>query len=251
MLILYKGIFRGIVLEFYKILARLKGIQIDSHSSISISALKKNLINHDKDKKKIIIKRSELGNVILGEGSKLNGVVCNGNIQIGRFVSINGPATRISAHKNKIEIGDFTSIASNVVIQEHSHNKDRLTSYYIFSNLFRSKSQDEIVSKGSIKIEEDVWIGSNVTILSGVKIGRGSVIGAGSVVTKNVPRYSIVVGNPAKKISMRFNEEVIDKIEKSRWWNKNVSELEKMKEIFELNLLDEEDIQLFFKTQKI
>ncbi|MEO4948345.1 CatB-related O-acetyltransferase, partial [Bacteroides uniformis] len=60
--------------------------------------------------------------------------------------------------------------------------------------------------------------GSNSVILSGVKIGRGAVIGAGSIVTKNVPKYAIVAGNPAKVIKMRFNDEEISKLEKLKWW---------------------------------
>jgi maltose O-acetyltransferase len=54
-----------------------------------------------------------------------------------------------------------------------------------------------------IVIEDDVWIGARVTILGGVNIGTGAVIGAGSVVTKNVPPYAIVAGNPAKLIRYR------------------------------------------------
>ena len=51
-----------------------------------------------------------------------------------------------------------------------------------------------------VKIGSNIWIGSNVTILPGIEIGDGAVVGAGSVVTKNVPKYSIVAGNPAKVI---------------------------------------------------
>lgn len=54
-----------------------------------------------------------------------------------------------------------------------------------------------------IVIGEDCWIGSNVTILGGVKIGNGCVIGAGSIVTKNIPDYSVAVGNPARVIKNR------------------------------------------------
>lgn len=58
-------------------------------------------------------------------------------------------------------------------------------------------------------IEEDVWCGANVTILKGVTVGRGSIIAAGAVVTKNVPRYSIAGGVPAKTIKMRMSSEEI------------------------------------------
>ena len=63
-------------------------------------------------------------------------------------------------------------------------------------------------------IEEDVWIAANVTILSGVTVGRGSAIGAGSVVRKNVPPYSIVIGNPAKVVGFKFTPEEIIEHEK-------------------------------------
>lgn len=97
-------------------------------------------------------------------------------------------------------IKDFTSIGANTVIQEDDHNFKRVTTYFMANKFFNLNSQKDVFSKGDIIIEEDVWIGSNVSILSGVNIGRGSIIGAGSVVTKNIPQYSIAVGNPAKVI---------------------------------------------------
>ena len=57
-----------------------------------------------------------------------------------------------------------------------------------------------------IIVETDVWIGFGAIVVSGVIIGRGAIIGAGSIVTRDVEPYSIVVGNPAKKIGTRFNE---------------------------------------------
>ena len=88
----------------------------------------------------------------------------------------------------------------------------------VVGHVFGIKNDNIAVSKGEIVIEDDVWIGSNSVILSGVKIGRGAVIGAGSIVTKNVPKYAIVAGNPAKVIKMRFNDEEISKLEKLKWW---------------------------------
>ena len=67
----------------------------------------------------------------------------------------------------------------------------------------------------AIHIEDDVWIGANAIILRGVKIGKGSVIAAGSVVTKDVERYCIYGGVPAKKIRQRFTDEQIEEHERT------------------------------------
>lgn len=72
--------------------------------------------------------------------------------------------------------------------------------------------------KGDIIVENDVWIGAKSTIMSGVKIQNGSIVGANSVVTKDVPPYSIVVGNPAKIVKYRFTERQIESLLKIKWW---------------------------------
>ena len=66
---------------------------------------------------------------------------------------------------------------------------------------------------------EVIVFGGGVYIKQGVKVGNGAVVGMGSIVTKDVPAYAIVAGNPAKLIRMRFDDETIEKLEKSQWWN--------------------------------
>ena len=73
--------------------------------------------------------------------------------------------------------------------------------------------------KGNIDIGNDVWIGAKSTIMSGVKIGDDAVIGARTMVTKDVPPYSIVVGNPGRIIKYRFNEDQVQKLLKIKWWD--------------------------------
>ena len=63
---------------------------------------------------------------------------------------------------------------------------------------FQGNSEEQPVS-----IEDDVWIGARVIILPGVHVGKGSILGAGAVVTKNIPRYSVVAGNPARIVNVR------------------------------------------------
>ena len=77
----------------------------------------------------------------------------------------------------------------------------------------------ERVNRNQIIIGNDVWIGCDVTLLGGVRIGNGAVNGAGAVVAKDVPPYAIVVGNPAQFIKYRFPQEIIDKLQKIKWWN--------------------------------
>jgi virginiamycin A acetyltransferase len=100
--------------------------------------------------------------------------------------------------------------------------------------------------KGNIIIENDVWIGAKSTIMSGVKISNGAVIGSCSVVTKDVPPYAIVVGNPAKIVKYRFTEEQIQSLLKISWWDWNEN---KIKE--EGMLLWSKDINYFIEKHKI
>lgn len=110
--------------------------------------------------------------------------------------------------KEFLKIGDYVSIANDVkFILGGNHRYDILSTYPFKVKLGISKN--EAYSNGKIDVEDDVWIGMSSIIMSGVKIGKGAVIAAGSVVTKNVPPYSIVGGNPAKIIKYRFDNEII------------------------------------------
>jgi len=73
--------------------------------------------------------------------------------------------------------------------------------------------------KGDIVVGNDVWKGYGATILSGVKIGHGAIVGAKSLVSKDVPNYAIMAGNPARVIGFRFNDSQIDELLKLAWWN--------------------------------
>lgn len=80
--------------------------------------------------------------------------------------------------------------------------------------------------KPTIKVVgNDVWIGQNVTILAGVTIGDGAIIGTNSTVGSNVEPYSIVVGNPAKMIRKRFDDELIKLMLHFKWWDKEIEEI--------------------------
>jgi acetyltransferase-like isoleucine patch superfamily enzyme len=100
-----------------------------------------------------------------------------------------------------LKIGNNIMIGPNVVIECDNHLYD-----IVGKTMFQNRDLRNV--KG-VTIEDDVWIGANVIILPGVTVGEGSIVGAGSVVSKNVPSYSICVGNPCRKIKNRFSEETL------------------------------------------
>ena len=82
--------------------------------------------------------------------------------------------------------------------------------------------------KGDTIIGNDVWIGQNAVILPGVHIGDGAIIGANSVVGSDVTPYTIVVGNPAKELRKRFDDELIRIMLEFKWWDKTIDEIDKL-----------------------
>lgn len=115
------------------------------------------------------------------------------SLRIGRNVFI-GELNNICAGGGILEIGDNVTIAEHVTIVCSNHGIEA-------GKTIRGQFWD--TQKTGVSIKEDVWIGANVVILPGVTIGGHSIVGAGSVVTKDVPEYAIVCGNPAKIIKYR------------------------------------------------
>lgn len=99
---------------------------------------------------------------------------------------------------NKITIGDGVLTGKWVTITDNSHGDTS------FNTLQIRPALRMIVSKGPVVIGDNVWIGDKVTVLPGVTIGDGAVIAANAVVTKDVPAYSVVAGNPAKIIKQNI-----------------------------------------------
>ena len=88
--------------------------------------------------------------------------------------------------------------------------------------------QSDMPLKGDTVIGNDVWIGQNAVILPGVHIGDGAFIGANAVVGCNVEPYSVVVGNPARKIRKRFDDQLIELLENFKWWDKSIEEIDSL-----------------------
>ena len=127
-----------------------------------------------------------------------------------------------AAYINATDIGKFNSIGYGNYIGLWEHNLYVTThSFYLYegSGGFVEGYQSYEKDKIRTKIGNDIWTGANAVILKGVSIGDGAVVGAGSIVTKDVPPYAIVVGNPARIIKYRFNEKDISFLLKIKWWN--------------------------------
>ena len=122
-----------------------------------------------------------------------------------------------------ILIGRYSSLAHRLKFIIGLNHDGREVSTYPFRNLLHpleaGVNQYFAANHYQIIIGNDVWIGSDVTILGGVRIGNGAIVGAGAVVTKDVPPYAVVAGNPARIVKFRFSQEIIDKLQKIKWWN--------------------------------
>lgn len=132
---------------------------------------------------------------------------------------------------DKLIIGKFCQIASCVrfLMNGIFHMIDSISTFpfSIFSNYISQNFSKKIhyPNKGDTVIGNDVWIGYNATFMPGVHVGDGAIIGANANITKNVPPYSIVGGNPAKLIRYRFNENETRDLLEIKWWDWDIEKI--------------------------
>lgn len=136
---------------------------------------------------------------------------------------------------NRLIIGNYCSFARNVrFIMGAANHPMNTFSTFIFPELDRDliaklgMSKADMPVKDDTVIGNDVWIGRHAVIMPGVHIGDGAVIGAYALVTKDVPAYAIVGGNPAKIIRSRFDQTTIDWLEAFQWWQYDDTLLEQL-----------------------
>lgn len=123
-------------------------------------------------------------------------------------------------------IGRYCSIAPGVVIFNANHPLEHRSLHPFFYNPELGVVPEETITRGKIVIGHDVWIGRNALITPRVRsIGNGAVVGAGCVVTRDVPAYAVVAGNPGRVIRYRFPHVIQEQIEASRWWERSIEEL--------------------------
>ena len=120
---------------------------------------------------------------------------------------------------NKVVIGNYCSIGKcQIYCGDGDHNLNFATTFPFKEFGFSDIAPDNKNIKSPPIIGHDVWICDHAKILGGVKINNGAVIAGNSVVTKDIPAYSVIAGNPGKIIKYRFSFEIIERFEKIKWW---------------------------------
>lgn len=170
----------------------------------------------------------------------LKNIITNPNIIVGDYTYYDDFEDVANFEKNvkyhfdfigdKLIIGKFCMIASDVtfIMNGANHLTQSISSYpfAIFSHDWQNAMKDKTYpNKGNTIVGNDVWIGYNVTILPGITIGDGAIIAANTTVTKNVPPYSIVGGNPSKVIKKRFSDEQIETLLELKWWDWDIEKI--------------------------
>ncbi len=166
----------------------------------------------------------------------IKNIIKNPNIIVGDFTYYDDAETGgedFEAHVvhlypflgDKLIIGKFVAIAKGVrfIMNGANHRMNGISTYpfNIFGNGWEevTPTLKDLPLKGDTIIGNDVWIGENVTFLPGVHVGDGAIIGANSVVAKDIPAYSIAVGNPSRVVKKRFDEETITFLCQLKWWD--------------------------------
>lgn len=133
--------------------------------------------------------------------------------------------------KVKLVFGKFCALAAETkFLMTGDHKLDAISTYPfpIFANGWETAfNVFDLPVKGDIIVGNDVWFGYDSLVMNGVTIGNGSIVAAKSVVVKDVPPYSIVAGNPAKVVKMRFDDKTIDRLQRIAWWDWDIETITK------------------------
>lgn len=174
----------------------------------------------------------------------------NQNIIVGDFsyIADDNFESHVTHHYDfngdKLIIGKFCQIAAGVefVMNGANHQMNAVSTFPFYTlegwDMEPPRTTD-LPLKGDTIIGNDVWIGQNAVILPGVHIGDGAIIGANSVVGSDVSPYTIVIGNPARVIRKRFDDELIALMLQFRWWDKTVEEINSLIPLLTNSNLDE------------
>ncbi|KAI9133012.1 Vat family streptogramin A O-acetyltransferase [Acaryochloris sp. CCMEE 5410] len=165
----------------------------------------------------------------------IKNTVTNPNIVIGDYTYYDDPVDSENFERNvlyhfpfvgdKLIIGKFCALSRGIrfIMNGANHKMSGFSTFpfEIFGKDWQriTPQGNEYPYKGDTIIGHDVWIGYEAVIMPGIKIGDGAIVAAQSVVTKDVPPYTIVGGNPATVIRQRFPDSVVQALLGIAWWN--------------------------------
>ena len=166
----------------------------------------------------------------------LKNFIHNPNIQVGDYTYYDGRdkpesfelTNVVFALTSKLFIGRFCQLAygTKFVLSDANHPMEGFSTYpfYVYGTVGKGSAdwggyEPNLTDKGDTIVGNDVWCGHESLLMPGVTVGNGAIIGSRAVVTKDVPPYAIVGGNPAKVLKFRFPENVIKELQEIEWWN--------------------------------
>ena len=174
----------------------------------------------------------------------LKNVITAPNIQVGDYTYYDDPVDPTAFERNnvlfnwpefgdRLIIGKFCAIASGVrfVMGSANHRMCSISTYpfHVFGGAWEAHTPphlSQLPFKGDTVVGNDVWLGRESVVLPGIHIGDGAIVAASSVVTRDVPPYTLVGGNPAREIRKRFDPELTELLLELRWWDLEPEQLD-------------------------
>ena len=171
----------------------------------------------------------------------IQNTVSNPNIVVGDYTYYDDPEDSENFERNvlyhfpfigdRLIIGKFCALAKGIkfIMNGANHKLDGFSTYpfQIFGNGWEKvmPQMGELPYKGDTVIGNDVWMGYEAVMMPGVQVGDGAIIAAKSVVVSDILPYTIVGGNPAKRIRQRFEDDVIQALLEVTWWNWDIEKI--------------------------
>ncbi|MZR15490.1 antibiotic acetyltransferase [Maritimibacter sp. DP07] len=170
----------------------------------------------------------------------LGSVIDHPNIEVGDFTYYNDfePVTDYAARiapylhpgaPERLIIGKFCQFANGTrfITSSADHPKRWFTSYpfAVFDQALFPYFDEEFAKGADTVIGNDVWVGDGARIMPGVTLGDGVIVGAGAIVTRDVPSWSIVAGNPGRVVRRRFPDDVCDRLDRLAWWDRDLADI--------------------------
>ncbi len=164
---------------------------------------------------------ARVAHCVLGRYTEVGAACDLSEVELGDYSYISRSSEAIYT-----TIGKFCSIAADVRINpgNHPHWRASQSHFTYRASYYFDGEEDETAffdwrRSQPVTIGHDVWIGHGAIVLAGRSIGTGAVVAGGAVVTKDIPAYTIVAGNPARPVRRRFPEDIADRLQKLAWWD--------------------------------